>query len=217
MDQADNVDDRRIYVMSRHEDVERDPQSITYSSSETQPELLRLLEKSVLEYSELLLRASQLKALEKPSARDYRSVLRYMEKDGGQLFEEEMSWIYEKEDLVTLRPGREHAWLDGILERLLNLCRGKVVRETNARTEDDKIHYYDRRRISTCVTMIITIFILILLMVPIWLLYHSAVHGNITRTTDTIVLILAFTLIFSAVLSAFTKAKRHEIVAASAG
>ncbi|KAI4169579.1 MAG: hypothetical protein LQ343_005599 [Gyalolechia ehrenbergii] len=128
MDQADNVDDRRIYIMSRSEDVERHPQSITYSSSETRPELLRMLEKSLLEYSELLLKASQLKALDKPSSRDYRSVLRYMEKGGGQLFEEEMSWIYEKEDLVTLRPGREHAWLDGILERLLSLCRGKFVR-----------------------------------------------------------------------------------------
>lgn len=50
MDQADNVDDRRIYIMSRSEDVERHPQSITYSSSETRPELLRMLEKSLLEY-----------------------------------------------------------------------------------------------------------------------------------------------------------------------
>lgn len=65
--------------------------------------------------------------------------------------------------------------------------------------------------------MLITILILFLLMVPIWLLYHSAVHGTIGQTTDTIVLILAFTLIFSATVSAFTKAKRHEIVAASAG
>ncbi|KAL8828693.1 MAG: hypothetical protein Q9170_006496 [Blastenia crenularia] len=178
--------------------------------------------------AELLLKASQVKALEKPSSRDYRSVFRYMEKNGGQLFEEEMSWIYEKEDLVTLRPHRENAWLDGLLERILSLCRSRVVRyvfcspvrvirETRARTDDPAIHYYDRRRISKCVTMVITLLILVLLIVPIWLLYHSAVHGTITKTTDTIVLILAFTLIFSAALSAFTKAKRHEIVAASAG
>lgn len=51
-----------------------------------------------------------------------------MEKDGGQLFEGEMSWIYDKEDLVTLRPGREHAWLDGILERMLSFCRGPIVK-----------------------------------------------------------------------------------------
>ena len=46
-----------------------------------------------------------------------------MENDGGPLFEEEARFIYEKEDLVTLRPGREHAWLDSILERVLQKCR----------------------------------------------------------------------------------------------
>lgn len=34
-----------------------------------------------------------------------------MEDHGGQLFEESMRFIYEKEDLVTLRPGRAAAWL----------------------------------------------------------------------------------------------------------
>ncbi|KAL8949759.1 MAG: hypothetical protein Q9222_004158 [Ikaeria aurantiellina] len=92
-----------------------------------------------------------------------------------------------------------------------------ITQETRARTGDKHIHYYDRRRISKCVTFLITILILFLLMVPIWLLYNAAVHNTIGKTSDTIVLILAFTLIFSAALSAFTKAKRHEIVAASAG
>ncbi|KAL8967089.1 MAG: hypothetical protein Q9183_003076 [Haloplaca sp. 2 TL-2023] len=175
-----------------------------------------------------------MKGLERPSNRDYRSVLRFMENGGGQLFEEESSWVYDKEDLVTLRPGREHAWLDGILERVLKVLlllharnhplqtsslrrRLIITQETDARTDDAAIHYYDRRRISKCVTFIITIMILILLMVPIWLLYKSSVRGTLTKSADTIILILAFTLIFSAALSAFTKAKRHEIVAASAG
>ncbi|KAL8924218.1 MAG: hypothetical protein Q9208_004182 [Pyrenodesmia sp. 3 TL-2023] len=220
MDKTDDATDGSKYLMARDH---RDSEAIPQEWSETRSQLLRTLERKILEYSELLLKAHRVKSLEKPTKRDYRSVLRYMEKDGGQLFEGEMSWIYDKEDLVTLRPGREHAWLDGILERLLNICRGKIVRyifctpETRARTDDKAIHYYDRRRISKCVTMIITILILVLLMVPIWLLYHAAVHGTIGKTTDTIVLILAFTLIFSATVSAFTKAKRHEIVAASAG
>lgn len=91
------------------------------------------------------------------------------------------------------------------------------IKETNARTDNPAIHYYDRRRIAKCVTFLITILILILLMIPIWLLYKSSVNGTIGTTNDTIVMILSFTLIFSAALSAFTKAKRHEIVAASAG
>ncbi len=78
--------------------------------------------------AELLLKAQQLKALERPSNRDYQSVLSFMEYGGGQLFEEDMEFIYEKEDLVTLRPGREYAWLDGLLERTLKVLRCRLIK-----------------------------------------------------------------------------------------
>ena len=78
--------------------------------------------------AELLLKAQQLKALERPSDRDYRSVLSFMEYDGGQLYEEDMGFIYKKEDLVTLRPGREYAWLDGLLERMLEVLRCRLIK-----------------------------------------------------------------------------------------
>ena len=52
------------------------------------------------------------------------------------MYEEEMSWIYDKEDLVSLRPGREHAWLDGMLERLLKVCRCRLVRVMNTFLSD---------------------------------------------------------------------------------
>ena len=51
-----------------------------------------------------------------------------MEHDGGQLYEEDMEFIYQKEDMVTLRPGREYAWLDGLLERVLRVLRCKLIR-----------------------------------------------------------------------------------------
>ena len=90
-------------------------------------------------------------------------------------------------------------------------------KETRDKAKDKAINYYSRNRISACVTMIITIMILVLLMVPIWLLYKLSVNGTIATSPQTIGVILVPTLIFSAVLSAFTKAKRHEILAASAG
>ena len=73
--------------------------------------------------AEILLKARELKAINPPSNRDYKSVLSFMENDEGQLYEKEMSYIYEKADLVTLRPGREHAWLDGMIETILKICR----------------------------------------------------------------------------------------------
>ena len=51
-----------------------------------------------------------------------------MENDGGQLYEEESEFVYEKEDLITIRPGREHAWLDSIIERILQYTRCRLTR-----------------------------------------------------------------------------------------
>ena len=58
-----------------------------------------------------------------------------MENDGGQLFKKNQRFIYEKEDLVTLRPGREHAWLDGLLERILKVLQCRLTTVGFLRTE----------------------------------------------------------------------------------
>ena len=97
-----------------------------YLHHNTIPNMMGLLANG--DKAELLLKAQQLKALDRPSNRDYRSVLSFMENDGGQLYEEDMEFIYEKEDLVTLRPGREYAWLDGLLERTLKLLRCRLIK-----------------------------------------------------------------------------------------
>ena len=55
-----------------------------------------------------------------------------MENKGGQLFKEESAFIYVKEDLVTLRPGREYAWLDGALEYLLQILRCRILRVSSS-------------------------------------------------------------------------------------
>lgn len=80
------------------------------------------------------------------------------------------------------------------------------------------MHYYTRSRINAFVTMIITSVILLLLVVPIWLLYHLSVTLSVQRSNIVCIgVLLVSTLIFSAVLSLFTKARRHEVLAASAG
>ena len=38
-----------------------------------------------------------------------------------------MNFVYEKEDLITLRPGRETAFLDAFVERMLKLCHYKPI------------------------------------------------------------------------------------------
>ena len=80
--------------------------------------------------------------------------------------------------------------------------------------------YYTQSRIDLCASSLITFMIVALLIVPIYLLY------NLVKETDgklddhatgvCIAILLVCTLLFSAVLSVFTRAKRHEILGAAA-
>ena len=68
------------------------------------------------------------------------------------------------------------------------------------------------------VTLLITLLILVLLVVPIWVLYYLTISQKAgVADTMCIGVLLICTLVFSCVLSLFTKAKRHEILAAAAG
>ena len=63
-----------------------------------------------------------------------------------------------------------------------------------------------------------TVAVLVLLICPIWLLYHlTETRDPQAVNVDYFGILLVATLVFSTILSIFTKAKRHEILAASAG
>ena len=66
-------------------------------------------------------------------------------------------------------------------------------------------------------TLVISAVVLALLVLPVWLLYRFSIAGTISTSRDPIFVILVFTIVFCAAITAFTEAKRHEIVAASAG
>jgi hypothetical protein len=68
--------------------------------------------------AELLQIAQTLVAFNKPARRDYTSVRNYFE-NYPPLNSEDECYIYRKEDMITLKPGRENAWLDGTIERVL--------------------------------------------------------------------------------------------------
>lgn len=64
--------------------------------------------------------------MNKPSDRDHSSVIRFLENEG-PLMEKDRNFIYHKEDLVTLRSGREHAWLDTAVENMLRWLRCRPI------------------------------------------------------------------------------------------
>ncbi|MCJ1431896.1 hypothetical protein MMC27_001252 [Xylographa pallens] len=210
---------RQRYLKSRTKDNARE----LAANATSRKQLLETIEKKALEYGQLLLQAQQLVSLNRPANRDHRSVINMME-NHTPLFEAEASFIYEKEDLITLRPGRETAFLDAFVERMLQMCHCKPIQrmfcseETRLKSDDANLHYFTRERINAFVTFIITCFILVVLIVPIWALYHITTNTNGSATSPTCLgVLLVSTLIFSAILSLFTKARRHEILAAAAG
>jgi hypothetical protein len=72
------------------------------------------------ELGQLLLQAQQLTMANKPSARDRKSVHNYITFTK-PLLEADSSFIKHTEDLITLRPGRESAWVDTVIERVLKI------------------------------------------------------------------------------------------------
>jgi len=88
--------------------------------------------------------------------------------------------------------------------------------DTTAKSSSLEV-YYTRSRIDRLVLCVITGMILLLLVVPVYVLYHLVTElGNNRINTICIGVLVVFTLVFSAVLSLFTSAKRHEILGAAA-
>ena len=73
----------------------------------------------------LLQAAQQLVSFNKPAKSDYGSITNYIA-NVQPLVSEECDWVKQRDDLITLRPGREHAWLDAGLEHLLKWAHCKL-------------------------------------------------------------------------------------------
>lgn len=86
------------------------------------------------------------------------------------------------------------------------------------KTDDPNIHYYSKSRKDYLNTTVLCLVLLSLLVLPIYVLYRLLkTNPNDKSYTVSIGVMIIFMLLFSGVLSLFTKAKRHEIFAAAAG
>ncbi len=62
--------------------------------------------------------AQSLVSFNKPTPCAYQSIVNYMD-DKKPLIAKDAQWIHHREDMVTLRTGRDHAWLDASIESFL--------------------------------------------------------------------------------------------------
>jgi len=244
-EELDRLDKRDLLPNSkmlqcRMEDVERQDGQ----EGGNRQALLARMEETVLKYDALLLNAQQLAAANRPPERDYNSVANFIQHKK-PLMEGDDDYIYNKEDLITLRPGRESAWLDATVERMLKLfprnavkfvfcskvrisvheqrkssLTGLTEKEAAAKTTDDVLFLPTKARVDRLVSCIIMIMVLALLVLPVYALYHvgSSFSKQNANTSNAICMgiLLVATLLFSATLALFTKAKRHELLGAAA-
>jgi len=76
-------------------------------------------------------------SLNTPAERDFKSVEGYIfEKK--PLLDEEYGFIYNKEDLITLRDGREMAFLDSLTEKMLQTFHCSLLQVCNCLASKQK-------------------------------------------------------------------------------
>ncbi|KAF7880403.1 uncharacterized protein EAF02_007249 [Botrytis sinoallii] len=223
LDEAEDAPDKRR-ARSRNADIAAERKELAEDPTlRTRTIVLDEIEANLAAYDELLLRSQHVNAMNRPADSDYRSVERYIF-DKKPLVDEEQGFIYEKNDLITLREGREGAYLDTMTERFLQIFHCAFLQsifcttEDREKTTDPNLHFYSKSRKDIFVTSLLVLMLLLLLILPVFLLYRLTEHHNLDVTyTVSIGVLLIFTLLFSAVLSLFTQAKRHEIFGAAAG
>ncbi|EAT79898.1 hypothetical protein SNOG_12600 [Parastagonospora nodorum SN15] len=206
-------------VTSRKDDLERAREDNVESKRAS---LLSTIRGKLVSYDELLGKARELNAFQRPSKRDYRSFRTWFYNNNPLSYVAEEEFIRRKEDLITLRHGREWSGFDGFVESCVRAMHGPLTvklfttQELRKKTNDPDIRYYSQSRIEKLVGLIITLIIFILLVLPVVAMYKLTSVGDRNSTFDAVGILVVFTLLFSAAMSLVTKAKRHELFAASA-
>ncbi len=80
--------------------------------------LFSKISEKLISYDEFLIKARDLNAFQRPSNRDYGSLRRWFYFKS-PLVQREADFIKKREDLVTLRQGREWAGFDGWIESMI--------------------------------------------------------------------------------------------------
>jgi amino acid permease len=88
--------------------------------------------------------------------------------------------------------------------------------ELREKTNSKAINYVSASRVDKLVGLIITIIIFVLLVLPVVAMYKLTSAGDDNSTIKAVGILVVFTLLFGAAMSFVTKAKRHELFAASA-
>lgn len=151
------------------------------------------------------------------SDRNYKSVLSYVKNNAPLVFKESSTFTDRRTDFVALVDPKEGSWFDAAIEDLLTVMPSPLARlifsdpAQRRSTRDGTVYLYSKLRIDYFARILIALLAVGLLMAPVVVLFLHEESGGIK-----IAVVLLFTLFFAGALSVFTKAKRHEVFAATA-
>jgi len=103
------------------------PEEFQLEFERPRPEVFAELKRKLLEYDELVLKTREITLLQRPSTKDYRSVRSWFA-NHAPLVHGEVQYLKHREDIITLRPGRECAGFDGFVERMLHVLDAGLCR-----------------------------------------------------------------------------------------
>lgn len=126
MDDRDKKEDQlRLQQRLHNHDT---PQETLCGIGQSRKELFSNIEEALLKYDDLVLKYQAMVGSHRPTGREHRNVLNFISHKADRLVaEKEIKYIRHKEDLLTLRPGRETAWLDGMIFSIVKRLHRKSM------------------------------------------------------------------------------------------
>lgn len=125
-----------------------------------------------------------------------------------------------KEDLVTLDQERQWAKFDGLLTKFMMkfpyMQKWLTTPELQAKTGEPHIKLVHNPYAQTIASFILTFVLCLLLAAPIVVMYILNVSNSSWAVAASLVVLVAFVLLFNLAMMLFTNAGRNEMFAASA-
>ncbi|KAF2821076.1 hypothetical protein CC86DRAFT_411384 [Ophiobolus disseminans] len=178
--------------------------------------LINKIDDKLREYNDIVQRTRAFATLQRATERNYTSVRNWVDQSA-PLEQNEASTFNKDRDFVSIIDAKEGSWFDGRVENLLSNFGGPITqrlfisKRDRSSTSNKLVRLYSKKRIDVFSRLIITFLAVVLLMAPVIALFSTREDSHIK-----ILIIFLFTMAFSVALSLCTKAKRHEVFAATA-
>lgn len=178
--------------------------------------LIQLIDDKLEEYAKTIQRIRYFSTSKSANSRNHNSVSNWLY-NKAPLSREETEFIHHKSDLIMLSDIEETGWFDGFVEDILSKVPNRFTRllfstrEQRHTTDDVHVHLYSKERIGILVRVVICCLAVVTLMAPVVVLLLVDSTSSIK-----IMVIVLSTMLFAVILSVFTKARRHEVFAATA-